>query len=121
MDNLKDLPKFIERSIPIYMHFEISNAMRKVLGDTLPNKVLDFENAKLRELTKFLTIQQTATPNLKAFACRLNIVAKECEKQNRGMTPFVLGKDFSPDMNHEQSVMLSVFEKLAISDQLKKF
>ena len=56
MDNLKDLPKFIERSIPIYMHFEISNAMRKVLGDTLPNKVLDFENSKLHEIQKFMTI-----------------------------------------------------------------
>ena len=37
------------------------------------------------------------------------------------MVPFVLGKDFNPEMNHEQSVMLSVFEKLAISDQMKKF
>ena len=50
MDNLKDLPKFIERSLPMYMHFEISNAMRKVLGDTFPNKVLNFENAKLKEI-----------------------------------------------------------------------
>ena len=48
-------------------------------------------------------------------------MAKECEKQNRGMVSFVLGKDFSPDMNHEQSVMLSVYEKLALSDQLKKY
>ena len=78
MDNLKDLPKLIERSIPVYMHFEISNAMRKVLGDTLPNKVLDFENSKLHELEKFLTIQKGTTPNLKALACRLDIVAKEC-------------------------------------------
>ena len=37
------------------------------------------------------------------------------------MVPFVLGRDFSPDMNHEQAIMLSVFEKLAITDHIKKF
>jgi len=56
MDNLKDIPRFIERSMPLYIHFEISTAMRSVLGDTLPNKILDFEKSKLKELLKFITI-----------------------------------------------------------------
>ena len=98
----------------MYMHFEISNALRKVLGDTLPNQVTDFEKKKLRELDRFLEMHRASSPNLKAFTFRLNVISKELLKQDRGMVPFVLGKDYSPDMTHEQSVMLSVYEKLAI-------
>lgn len=54
MDNLKDLPRFMERSMPMFMHFEICEALRKVLSDTHPTKVLEFEKTKLTELDNFV-------------------------------------------------------------------
>lgn len=56
MDNFKDVPRFLERQLPLFMHIEISTALRAVLNETLPNKVLDFEKEKLKEIHKFVTL-----------------------------------------------------------------
>ena len=101
IDNMKDLPRFLERQLPMLMHFEISTALRKVLGETLPSQVTEFEKSKLRELDRFMEMYKTSSPNLKAFTARINVIAKELLKSDRGMVPFALGKDYSPDMSFE--------------------
>jgi len=50
LESLKELPRIVERQIPILTHFQICEGFREVLGETLPNKILDFEKQKFGEL-----------------------------------------------------------------------
>ena len=55
LENVKDLPRMVERTLPILTHFQICEAMRHALGDLVPKKLGEFERAKLLELQKFNT------------------------------------------------------------------
>lgn len=42
-ESLKELPKAVERAVPMLIHFQICEAFRKVIPEAFPNKMLDFE------------------------------------------------------------------------------
>ena len=50
LDNIKDLPRFIERSIPLMIHFQLCEGLRNTLDDVVPKRLSQFEKTKLKEL-----------------------------------------------------------------------
>ena len=71
LDNMAELPKFIERQIPMLTHFQLCEGLKAVVGGTHPTKVLEFEKKKLDELDSFYKNHMTDDTNLKVFGQRL--------------------------------------------------
>ena len=90
-----------------------------MLGQTLPNQILEFEKQKFAELQKFNKTYQALEPNLQGLTARVKIISDQLEKSGKGVTKFTYGKDFTPLMKDDQLHHLSMLEKLEISDQLK--
>ena len=43
LDTVKDLPKFLERSLPLLIHFQVSEALMKTLSDVVPDRVTEYQ------------------------------------------------------------------------------
>ena len=69
---LMECPKVIERQIPLMIHFQISESLRKVFHDIVPAKIQKFENDKLQELLHYSRKCAKLEGNIKSFASRIN-------------------------------------------------
>lgn len=101
LENLKELPKFIERQVPLLTHFQIVEALNLTIKQIMPVEVDEFSKNKLTELVDFQNKYGLSTPNLNALAQRLRLISRTLKIKNQGMTPFTFGCDFRPDMMHD--------------------
>lgn len=115
IESFKEVPKLIESRLPLLIHFQICEALHKTLNDITPSKVREFELGKLDELWEFNTQYAGAEPNLKALSSKLRVKAKEFHKQNNCVLPFIFGRDYKPDMMHDEANTITTKEKLAYS------
>ena len=69
---LMECPKVIERQIPLMIHFQIAESLRKVFHDIVPAKIQKFENDKLQELLHYSRKCAKLEGNIKSFASRIN-------------------------------------------------
>ena len=98
LEELKKLPKVIESQIPLLTHFQISEALRATIGDIAPMSIRDWELDKLKEIVDFQTKYAQKKPDLSALSMRLKLISRQLLQDGNGMAPFVLGKDYKPDM-----------------------
>lgn len=112
----KEIPKTIENAVPLLVHFQISEALHSVLNDILPNKVLEYDMKKLKEITEFNQTYAQTDANLKALSSRLRLASKYFMRQEKGIVPFVYGKDYRPDMLHDQATQLSQIDRISLSN-----
>ena len=69
----------------------------------MPQKLSEFETNKLKEFQEFFIKYSGAEPNLKALSGRLYAKARELFRNNKQMVPFSYGKDYRPDMMHDEA------------------
>ena len=119
-EGLKNVPRVIERIVPLMTHFQICEALRKTLSDVCPTKIKEFESFKLNELNHFMSINAEKETNMQLFGARIKTLASAIQNLDGGMLPLVMGKDVFPGQTKEAATSLNVFEKLAINDRLKK-
>ena len=103
IETLKYIPQMVERDIPLLVHFQICEGLRKTLDDIVPQKLSEFETNKLKEFQEFFIKYSGAEPNLKALSGRLYAKARELFRNNKQMVPFSYGKDYRPDMMHDEA------------------
>ena len=77
LQGLKDLPRIIERQMPMLIHFQICEGLQSVLGDVLPTKVMEFERKKFDEIQDFCMRFRTIPPNITVFAGRIKLLAEQ--------------------------------------------
>ena len=116
---MKEVPRIIERQIPMLTHLQISEALRYCIGEILPNKVLEFQKKKLEELCKFVATYSTVPANMNYFGTKIRNIGNELYKNCAGCTTFVFGRDYAPNMSRDQAMGLTMMDKLQIAD-LKK-
>ena len=78
----------LERHIPLMIHFQLCEGLRKTVDDVAPSKLNDFEMTKLKELVEFQNSYSNSEPNLKAFSAKLVCKSRELYKLNKGMVAF---------------------------------
>ena len=96
----------LERQIPLMIHFQLCEGLRKTVDDLAPARLNDFEQNKLKELVEFQNSYSNSEPNLKAFSAKLLCKSRELYKLNKGMTAFTYGKDYRPDMMMDEANQL---------------
>ena len=120
VETFREIPKIIERTIPMVTHFQIVEALQEVVGDDYPNKLMYYDKLKLDELIQFEKRYKVHPANLKLYQARVKLYATYLDKTEKGTCNFMFGKDFNPLMVSKQGEELTVFEKLNISDRLKQ-
>ena len=76
LDQSKELPKQLENSIPLMVHFQVSEGLHHVLNDVFPNKVTEYDMHKIKELTEFNQNHAHHDANWKALSSRLRLSSK---------------------------------------------
>ena len=103
LDAGKELPRVIERSLPILMHFHVCEGLKATIGDIYPRKLQRFEVEKLNQIMDFHQQYSATEPNLKALSSRLRITGSYLKRAGKGMQPFVYGRDFNPSMKNDEA------------------
>ena len=101
LETVKDLPKFVERTIPLLTHFQVCEGLQKTLFDVVPYRVMNFGKTKLAELVDFNQNYLALEPNLSAFGSRIRLKSRALAAKAKGVVPFVFGQDYKPDMMHD--------------------
>ena len=99
----RDVPKIIESAVPLMIHFQVSEALRSVLGEYVPNNLIQYEKKKLEELVEFAQENNGVEPNLKTLSCRLRVISRMIWQSGEGMAPFIMGKHYRPDMKTDEA------------------
>lgn len=63
---------------------------------------MDFENKKLKEIHEYIISSQNKPVNLRAFKQRIQFLARVYNKENKGVWPFIYGRDYRPDIPEEE-------------------
>ena len=64
LDANKSTSLYVERYLPILVHFMISEALFCILAESFPTKVHEYEKSKLAELLDFCNNYRAIEPNL---------------------------------------------------------
>ena len=82
-------------------HLQISEALQKTLWDVIPKKIVEYTSNKLDEFVTFSNKYALQEPNLQALGSRVRLMARALHGKGKGVTPFVFGRDYAPDMMHD--------------------
>ena len=113
LDTVKDMPTVVERQLPTLIHFQVCEGLRKTIGEIMPQKVIAYEKYKLKEFIDFNAKFGNIAPNLEKLGQRIRLISKYALNTDKGMVPFVFGKDFTPNMPHDQASVLSGIDRMA--------
>jgi hypothetical protein len=91
--------QYIERSLPMQIHWQVCEGLRKTLTPDNYKRLELFEAAKTREFTKFLSTCKGHEPNVSLLSKRIQLWLEHYKvKGTKELTPFVFGRDFMHGM-----------------------
>eukprot|EP00347_Sterkiella_histriomuscorum_P008218 403345926 len=113
---------FVERCVPMLIHFQISEALQNVLQgeDQYQKPLLEYENKKVKEIHEYYLSSQNQATNIRSFKNRLLFLMRTYFKESKGVYSFQYGRDYRPDMPDEeidyinQAVYVSMEERMKL-------
>lgn len=85
----------MERSVPMLMHLQLCEGLNIVM--TQDNaKIKAFQAEKLEEIYRYTKACESNVPNINLLRKRVEVIAKYFWTKDKGLVPFVFGKDYEP-------------------------
>lgn len=105
MNEQASVVSFVGRSLPALTHFQICEALDRVLPENQLSLLLAFERAKNKELYNYA--QDTDLTCVQSMNQKCHAHLKYMCENDQGCFPLVFGDDIKPQMTEEQMVFVN--------------